>query len=338
MQSKSIKQIKDLGFTWETQNPFLFCVHHDDKFPEGNDAMGPAVSLAGRNIGNDFTPKDGWRMYHGETIPGFPQHPHRGFETVTIVLKGFIDHADSAGGAGRYGNGDVQWMTAGKGLQHSEMFPLLNRDKENPVELFQIWLNLPKNKKFVEAHYKMLWAEDIPHYNTKDKNGNTTDVIVVAGGLNGVNPPLPAPDSWAADPDNEVAIWRIKLDAGAEWQLPTASGNADRTIFFFKGNTLEVDGQEIPVDHSFDLQADIEINIKNGPNESHLLLLQGKPINEPVVQYGPFVMNSQAEIQQAFQDYRQTQFGKWPWSRPDQVFEREKGRFAIYADGKEEHR
>jgi redox-sensitive bicupin YhaK (pirin superfamily) len=141
---------------------FFFVFIIIDYFPKGNGEMGPAASLEGRNIGQDFTIKDGWRMYHGDKIPGFPAHPHRGFETVTVVLQGFVDHSDSHGQAGRYGNGDVQWMTAGSGLQHSEMFPLLYDDKENTGELFQIWINLPKAKKMVEPHFKMLWAEDIP--------------------------------------------------------------------------------------------------------------------------------------------------------------------------------
>jgi redox-sensitive bicupin YhaK (pirin superfamily) len=143
MYNKLIINIKPLGFTWETSDPFLFCVHHNDHYPAGNDQLGPAASLKGRNLGQDFTARDGWRMYHGETIPGFPAHPHRGFETVTVVLKGLVDHSDSHGASGRYGNGDVQWMTAGAGLQHSEMFPLLDKNNPNPLELFQIWLNLP---------------------------------------------------------------------------------------------------------------------------------------------------------------------------------------------------
>ena len=142
--NNSIKSIFPLGFPWQTQDPFLFCVYHLDHFPKGNEQMGPDASLSGRNLGNDFTLKDGWRMYHGRTVPGFPAHPHRGFETITIVNKGFCDHSDSLGAAGRFGLGDTQWMTAGRGVQHSEMFPLLNKDKENPLELFQIWLNLPK--------------------------------------------------------------------------------------------------------------------------------------------------------------------------------------------------
>ena len=157
-----IKRVFPLGFPWETQDPFLFCVYHLDHYPRGNEEMGPATSLEGRNLGNDFTIKDGWRMYHGQTIPGFPYHPHRGFETITIVNKGFCDHSDSLGAAGRFGQGDVQWMTAGRGVQHSEMFPLLKTDEDNPLELFQIWLNLPKANKFAEPHFKMLWHEDIP--------------------------------------------------------------------------------------------------------------------------------------------------------------------------------
>jgi hypothetical protein len=124
--------------------------------------MGPAVSLAGRDIGQDFSRKDGWSMYHGDSVPGFPAHPHRGFETVTIVRKGLIDHSDSLGATARFGGGDVQWVTAGRGIVHSEMFPLLKTDEDNPLELFQIWLNLPKRSKMAEPHFTMLWNEQVP--------------------------------------------------------------------------------------------------------------------------------------------------------------------------------
>ena len=110
----AILSVTPLGFPWQTHDPFLFCVHHDDAYPAGNEQLGPAASLAGRNLGQDFEGKDGWRMYHGEVVPGFPQHPHRGFETVTIVRAGFIDHSDSLGAAARFGRGDVQWLTAGE--------------------------------------------------------------------------------------------------------------------------------------------------------------------------------------------------------------------------------
>ncbi len=109
-----------LGFPWGTTDPFLFCVHHDDAYPAGDERMAPPrEALKGRNIGQDFEGKDGWRMYHGEDVPGFPGHPHRGFETVTVVRTGLIDHSDSLGAAARFGAGDTQWLTAGGGIVHS---------------------------------------------------------------------------------------------------------------------------------------------------------------------------------------------------------------------------
>jgi quercetin 2,3-dioxygenase len=337
MYNKLIRNIKPLGFMWETSDPFLFCVHHLDNYPKGNDQLGPEASLSGRNLGQDFTTKDGWRMYHGETIPGFPAHPHRGFETVTAVLKGFVDHSDSHGAAGRYGNGDVQWMTAGAGLQHAEMFPLLNKEEENPLELFQIWLNLPRTKKFAEPFYTMLWAEDIPVLEQTDDNGKKIEITLVSGKIDDTVAPQPAPDSWAHDPKNEVGIWLIKMEAGAKWTVPSASLEVNRTLYFYRGKEIKVAGMQIESYHSLDMLADQEIIIENGNEDAFLLLLQGVPIDEPVVQHGPFVMNTAAEIHQAFADYRKTQFGGWPWERYDNVHDREKGRFAKYANGKVEN-
>jgi len=336
MNNPAIKSIKPLGFPWATQDPFLFCVHHDDAYPKGNDAMGPAVSLAGRSIGQDFAPNQPWRMYHGQQVPGFPAHPHRGFETVTICTKGLIDHSDSLGAAGRFGNGDVQWMTAGKGVQHCEMFPLLSKEKKNPLELFQIWLNLPKAKKLTTPHFAMLWGEDIPIFQATE-NGKVL-VKVVAGKIKNIQAPDPAPNSWAAEPANEVAIWTIKMEAGSVWSLPVASSQVNRSLYFYDGKSIEIAGQNFTTHQAIELHADKEVKLVNGENESYLLLLQGKPINEPVAQYGPFVMNTQAEIQQAYAEYQQTQFGGWPWSTYEHVHPRERGRFAKYPDGKEEVR
>jgi len=338
MYNKLISNIKPLGFTWETRDPFLFCVHHLDHYPAGNDRLGPDASLEGRNLGQDFTKKDGWRMYHGDQVPGFPAHPHRGFETVTVVLEGFVDHSDSHGASGRYGNGDVQWMTAGAGLQHAEMFPLLNREEANPLELFQIWLNLPKAKKFSKPYYDMLWAEDIPLYSEKDMHGRLTEVTVIAGKIGDVRAPDPAPDSWAADPVNEVGIWLIKIEANGTWTIPTASFEVNRTLYFYKGSEINIAGIAVLPYHSVDLLADQPVIIENGNQDAYCLILQGRPINEAVVQHGPFVMNTALEIQQAFADYRKTQFGGWPWTRYDNIHPHERGRFARYSDGREEIR
>jgi len=331
-----IIKIKPLGFQWETSDPFLFCVHHEDKFPKGNDDMGPITSMEGRHMGDDFIIKDGFRMYHGKTVPGFPGHPHRGFETITIVRQGLVDHADSLGAAGRYGDGDVQWMTAGKGVQHSEMFPLLNKEKENPMELFQIWLNLPKKDKMVEPHFKMLWRDVIPKYIHSDINQKTTAIEVIAGSIENIKAPLPPPNSWAANNINEVAVWNIKMEADAKWTLPKASEGINRTLYFYEGDSLDLARTKIPKYSAVELIANTEIILQAGNKEVSILVLQGKPINEPVMQYGPFVMNTKDEINQAFEDYHQTQFGGWPWPKYDQVHPREKTRFAKHADGKEE--
>ena len=157
-----VLQTVPLGTRWPTIDPFLFCVHHDDAYPAGTEQLGPDASLAGRDLGMDFAGIDGWNMYHGHVVPGFPAHPHRGFETVTFVRRGLIDHSDSLGATARFGRGDVQWLTAGRGIVHSEMFPLVDRDGPNPLELFQIWLNLPAEDKLADPHFTMLWADDIP--------------------------------------------------------------------------------------------------------------------------------------------------------------------------------
>ncbi len=332
----NILRIRPLGFPWETRDPFIFCVYHEDFYPLGNAQMGPAASLSGRNLGQDFTVKDGWRMYHGRTVPGFPSHPHRGFETVTIARKGFVDHSDSLGATARFGNGDVQWMTAGKGVQHSEMFPLLNQEAENPFELFQIWLNLPGKNKLVPPYFGMLWADTIPSLEHSDANGKKTNLRIVAGKLADLQAPAPPPDSWAADPQNEVAIWTLKLEAGATYTLPAAAAGLNRSLYFFKGSTLSIDGQPVKVQNAIEVKSDQALELVNGPEESQLLMLQGRPINEPVAQYGPFVMNTQAELQQAMSDYQRTEFGGWPWPSSAHVHPRDKGRFAIHADGREE--
>jgi redox-sensitive bicupin YhaK (pirin superfamily) len=327
---------RPLGFVWETSDPFLFCVHHDDKYPAGNARLGPAASLAGRNIGQDFEGKDGWNMYHGREVPGFPGHPHRGFETVTIVRRGLIDHSDSLGAAARFGRGDTQWLTAGKGIVHSEMFPLLDGQAPNPLELFQIWLNLPPEDKLVEPHFAMLWGEDVPRLRFED--GGATDVTVIAGKLGEATPPAAPPKSWASRPDTDVAIWTIRMDPNAKWTLPAAKPGTNRSLFYFAGDSIRVAGKKVPARQGLRLRPDVEVTLENGPTEAELLLLQGRPIGKPVAQHGPFVMNTQAEIQQAFLDYRSTRFGGWPWPTEAPVHGTDPGRFAKHADQRVERR
>jgi len=332
----SILTVQPLGFMWPVSNPFIFCAHHLDYYPSGKPDLSPNASLKGRTIGNDFTIRDGWRMYHGDSVPGFPVHPHRGFETVTIVQQGFVDHSDSHGQAGRYGQGDVQWMTAGSGLQHCEMFPLLNQDQGNTTELFQVWLNLPKERKMATPYFKMLWSEDIPLFKHTDESGKFVEVKIIAGNLNGIQALKPSPDSWAAFPENEVSIWAIKMEAGATWTLPVAGPLASRKLYFHRGGSIVVNDTEVKVGHAITVDPEATLKIESKESDTFILLLQGNSINEPVVQYGPFVMNTQEEIRQAIFDYQQTEFGGWPWANKDQTHGLERRRFARHSDGSEE--
>jgi len=336
MADELILDERPLGFPWETDDPFLFCVHHDDAYPAGNEQLGPRASLAGRNIGQDFDGKDGWRMYHGDTVPGFPQHPHRGFETVTLARRGFVDHSDSLGATARFGRGDAQWLTAGKGIVHAEMFPLLDPDAGNPLELFQIWLNLPHADKLVAPHFAMLWDREIPRRQFRDEAGRTAEVTVVAGQLGDAKGPPPPPKSWASRAESHVAIWTIKLSPSARWTLPAAAHGLNRALYFFRGGALSLGGRRFPSHAGIKVRSDAEVPLENGADEAELLLLQGRPIREPVAQYGPFVMTTRSEIEQAFRDYQLTQFGGWPWTSDGPVHPRDAGRFAIHADGRVE--
>ena len=350
MSASPVINITALGFPWVTMDPFLFCAYHDDAYPAANADMGPKASLAGRDIGQDFSRKEGWSMYHGQSVPGFPPHPHRGFETVTIVRKGLIDHADSLGATARFGQGDVQWLTAGSGVVHSEMFPLLDEAGPNPLELFQIWLNLPARSKMADPHFTMFWSNNMPRKIARDAQGDVTEIMVVAGRLHetgglgstgqiaAVEPLPPPPDSWAAEADADVAIWTLRMAPGARWVLPAASSaQTRRNLYFFKGSAISLDDHLVDAHAAIELRASEPVEIVNtGDEVAEFLLLQGKPIGEPVAQHGPFVMNTQAEIQQAIEDYRRTQFGGWTFADGGPVHGRDPARFAIHPGGREE--
>lgn len=334
MQNDGGLRLSPLGFPWVTRDPFLFCVHHLDTYPAGNAELGPRASLAGRNLGMDFELRDGWRMYHGQQVPGFPQHPHRGFETITIARRGYIDHADSLGATARFGEGDVQWMTAGGGIVHSEMFPLLDQTGPNVTELFQIWLNLPARNKLVEPHFAMLWAPTIPVKRLTDTEGRTAEIRVVAGELDGARAPAPPPHSWASEPDAHVAVLTLRLEPGARLTLPEVPQGVQRSLYFFAGASLSIDGQPLAHHAAVHFDSPAPLSLVNGPQPSELLLLQGRPLGEPVAHYGPFVMNTPEQVRQAMDDYHRTQFGGWPWPSHEPVHPATAGRFARHADGR----
>src|SRR5262249_50683705 len=145
-------------------------------------------------------------------------------------------HSDSLGATARFGAGDVQWLTAGAGIVHCEMFPLLEKERPNPVELFQIWLNLPREDKLVAPHFSMLWKRDIPRVVVKDEGGRKTEITVIAGELDGKRPPAPPPHSWASRADSQIAIWSLEMDSKATWTFPpTHDARITRVIYFFRG-------------------------------------------------------------------------------------------------------
>ncbi len=335
-----------LGPQWPTIDPFLFVAHHLDDYPRGNEMLGPAATLEHRAIGNDFAGVDGWNMYHGSVVPGFPQHPHRGFETVTYLRAGVVDHSDSLGATARYGPGDTQWLTAGAGIVHSEMFPLLSPESPNPLELFQIWLNLPRAKKMVDPHFTMLWSEATPRIvvGTPAADGTDSVLTLIAGSVDGHHGQPPPPDSWAGDSEADVAIMHLELQPGSTWMLPETAATTARVAYFYRGAELVVDDGEGAGDKdaggAVTMSGGHGRQIGAGPvsftavDETALvMILQGRPIGEPVAQYGPFVLNDRAGIEQAFADYQRTGFGGWPWERDDPVHEQEAGRFALRPDG-----
>lgn len=316
-----------------TMDPFLFTVYHVDDYPA--DPSGGRMEFLTPGDGHDFSPSAPYRMYHGDHVPGFPQHPHRGFETITATIRGLVDHADSTGNAGRYGEGDVQWMTAGKGVVHGEMFPLVNADKPNSTKFFQIWLNLPKSKKMVDPSFAMFWSRDVPEWTSPDGLSTVTvwagDYFLDTEAKNN----KPPPDSWAADPNNDVAVLRIVVKPGGKMVLPKANKGehgVNRTMYLVEGlDGIKIDGKIVnaKVCMTLDATKDVSIELPDvAENDTEFLVLQGRPIGEPVAQHGPFVMNTEQEIRQAFLDYQKTKFGGWPWPRDDMIFPQDMGRFA----------
>ena len=323
-----------LGRRWPTLDPFLFCVHHVDEYPRGNANMGiDARELRGRQIGSDFSEKDGWSMYHGEEVPGFPRHPHRGFETVTLARQGYVDHADSSGAGARFGQGDAQWMTAGKGIVHSEMFPLLHTDALNPTELFQIWLNLPASDKHAAPYFTMMWRHQIPSRVVLQGPRVVGAVTCIAGHLGENEPPPPPPRSWASRDDAEVVIATLALTAHGAWTLPPASAAVTRVLYFFKGDSIGVNGVRVAARQAIELDSTEAVTLE-ATDPVEVLLLQGRPIGESVVAHGPFVMNTEDEIREALIDYQQGQFGEWRWGANGPVYPRSASRFASHADGR----
>ncbi|MGX6977704.1 pirin family protein [Vagococcus elongatus] len=313
------------------QNPYILIARHVDDYPEGNGEMAPVEFPRDWQKGNDFTSGRGWNMYHGEYVPGFPAHPHRGFETITYAKNGIIDHFDSHGNYGRYGNGDIQWMISGRGLQHAEMFPLIETEKNNPFEIVQIWLNLPAHKKMVPPSYKMYWHENIPVIKLADKNPDKNFLKVLVGSYNGVQAERPVENSYGYEEENHINVWDGKLEKGERFVIPSYPNDV-KVQFYVGDGKFKVDDYLVDRNSLLVYTSDSEITF-TAEEDSEFMVFIGKEIKEEIYAYGPFVMNTKAEVVQAYEDFRKNQFGGWPWSSSAPTIPSDKGRFSVYDKG-----
>lgn len=227
---------------------------------------------------------------------GVGQHPHRGFETVTIVYQGELEHRDSTGAGGLIGPGDVQWMTAAGGILHEEFHSPAFAEKGGTLEMVQLWVNLPAKDKSAPAGYQTLLSTDIPVVPLS--NGS---LRVIAGEYRGHKGP--------ARTFSPMDVWDLQLKPGAQVRLPSAAGRS--TALVMLRGKLQVNGvREVgPAQLVLFERAGDELLLEAQTDVS-VLLLSGEPLDEPIVGYGPFVMNSEAEIAEAFEDFRSGRFGQ----------------------------
>ena len=217
-------------------------------------------------------------------IAGFPPHPHRGFETITYMLNGKFRHKDSAGNEGYLTDGSVQWMTAGRGVIHSEM----PEQTEGLVRGFQLWLNLPKEKKMIDPAYNDIPAKKIP---IVDFEGGSARII--SGKFLGITGP--------GEPHTGVLYYDIDLDLSAHFTMPIDNGwNA--FIYIYEGS-VQLD-REVNQGHLIVLDQEGELDLTAGQKGAKFIVVAGEPLNEPVARGGPFVMNSKGEVLKAFEDYQ----------------------------------
>ena len=229
---------------------------------------------------------------------GVGQHPHRGFETVTIVYDGEVEHRDSTGKGGVIGAGDVQWMTAGGGILHEEFHSGDYARRGGPFEMVQLWVNLPARDKMAAPGYQAITDAQIPSVSLPDAAGR---VRVIAGSFDGHDGP--------ARTFSPMNVWDVRLDAGKTVQLPQADGWTVQVVVL--AGTVQVNGEAVLREKQMATLSTggTGVNIEAN-SDAKLLLLAGEPIDEPVVGYGPFVMNSQAEIAQAVADFNSGRFGR----------------------------
>lgn len=229
---------------------------------------------------------------------GVGAHPHRGFETVTIVYEGEVAHRDSTGAGGTIGRGDVQWMTAGSGIVHEEFHGDEYAKRGGPFEMVQLWVNLPKKHKMTLPGYQGIQNSEIPEVELKDRSGT---VRVIAGEFGGKKGP--------ARTFSPMNVWDVRLNAGKKSRFSVTEGHTTSALVL--SGEIKTEGGEVirPGEMALFERSGTDFEIE-ASSDSKLLFLIGQPLNEPVVGHGPFVMNTREEIVQAFHDYESGKMGR----------------------------
>ena len=228
---------------------------------------------------------------------GVGQHPHRGFETVTVVYSGELEHRDTSGAGGLIGEGDVQWMTAGAGIVHEEFHSQQFTEQGGLLKMVQLWVNLPASAKDTPAAYQTLLNKDIPRVSLEDDGGA---LRVIAGEY--------LEHKGPANTFTPINVWDLKLEPGARGNLPVPKGHT--TLVAVLNGSVQINDTDVLREAELaNLDREGQEIVLESNNDARLLVLSGEPIDEPVVGYGPFVMNTEGEIKQAMLDFQSGKFG-----------------------------
>ncbi len=323
---------ENLSMHWDTEDPFIFASHHEDDYPKGNAQMAPPLmEISGRNLGRDYQKFFGFRMYNGKVVPGFPLHAHWGYETVTLPQIGYVDHSDSEGNTGRFGFGDVQWVSAPSFYEHCEMYPLVDQENRNPNDITQLMIALPlEMKNLPEISVNTVWKEDMPIIRSEG-----CAVQIIGGEFGGKSVSSPSEHSWA-DGTHGVRILRIEMEPDAKLRIDPAAEGANRNLYYVSGDRADIMGEEVIWNARMKIAASADIDIQNGKERSVFWLLEGIPIGQRMSMFGPVMLSSDAEVREAMQTIRKQELERWPWELVDRVNPIDSGRFMLRKDGTRE--
>lgn len=311
---------------WDTEDPFTFVSHHEDDYPQGNNQQAPPLDqIAGRNLGRDYKKIMGFRMYNGKVVPGFPMHAHWGYETVTLPQIGYVDHFDCLGIKGRFGFGDVQWVSAPGFYEHCEMYPLSKKDSRNPNDITQVMINMPLEEKGKESSVNTVWRDNVPVVESEGCR-----IQIICGSFGGYTVESPSRTSWAKE--GRVRILRMEFQPGGRVTIDPFVKGANRNLYFVSGGDAEIMGQEVGWNLRMKIEPEAEFTIVNKDQPSVMWLLEGMPIGQRMSSFGPVILGSEKEVRDALQHIRLNEFKMWPWDIIDKTNPAECGSFIEYPE------